>query len=194
MSTPIDADALIDDVQPLNFLDFISVDGDKLVTNSLKVAAAHKKRHDNVLRIIRKRIKDAGSWGVLNFEETPYIDAQSGLTQPMFTITRNGYAFLVGRLTGKLAAKHYIAYIEAFDAMERYIKNQRDGLRYQCMQKELECRDSAHRGSYHGRGLNQRKQEKPVLESELSTLQAQAQASLIPATLDNTAPVKKDAP
>jgi Rha family phage regulatory protein len=161
----------------LNFQDFIAADGEVLTTTSLQVAAVHGKRHDNVVQLIRKRLLVAGSWGLLNFKETAYADAQ-GRVQPMFEMTRDGYAFLVGKLTGRLAAQHQIAYIEAFNAMSAYIKNQRDGLRYRCMEKELECKDSLRRGSFHGRGLNQRKQEKPVLEAELSALLNEAQPSL----------------
>ncbi len=60
-----------------------------------------------------------------------------------------------------------------------YIKNQHDGLRYRCMEKELECKDSARRGSLHSKGLNQRKQEKPVLEAELEWLRGMAQPMLL---------------
>jgi Rha family phage regulatory protein len=161
----------------LNFQDFIAVDGEMLTTTSMQVAAVHGKRHDNVVQLIRKRLLVAGPWGLLNFKESSYANAQ-GKMQPMFEMTRDGYAFIVGKLSGKLAAQHQIAFIEAFNAMAAYIKNQRDGLRYRCMEKELECKDSARRGSFHGRGLNVRKQEKPVLESELSALMAQAQPSL----------------
>lgn len=165
-------------VPALNFLDFITIDGDALITDSLRVAQVHGKRHDNVMQLIRKRIADAGAWGLLNFKETPYIDPQNGQTYQMFTMTKDGYAFLVAKLTGKKAVQHQIAYIEAFNAMASYIKNQRDGLRYRCMEKELECKDSERRGSFHGRGLNQRKQEKPILEGQLADLLAQAQPNL----------------
>lgn len=162
----------------LKFQDFITPDNGQLVTDSRKVAAVHGKRHDNVIRLVRTRIAEAGEWGVLNFEETPYIGA-SGETYPMFTMTKDGYTFLVGKMTGKKAVEHQIAYIKAFNAMEAYIRNQREGLAYRCMEKELECKDSARRGSFHGKGLNQRKLEKPVLEAELSALQQLVQPSLI---------------
>lgn len=96
-----------------------------------------------------------------------------------YTLTRDGFALLAMRFTGKKALSFQVAYIQAFKAMAAYIKNQRDGLRYRCMEKELECKDSARRGSFHGKGLSQRKQEKPVLEGELSSLLAQAQPSLL---------------
>lgn len=164
-------------VPVLNFQDFISVDGEALTTDSRKVAAFHGKQHAKVLALIRQRITEAGEWGVANFGETSFIGA-NGEVYPAFSMTKNGYAFLVGRLTGKKAVEHQIAYIEAFDAMAAYLKNQRDGLRYRCMEKELECKDSFRRGSYHGKGLNQRKQEKPLLDGELASLMEQAQRPL----------------
>lgn len=162
----------------LRFQDFISADGDILVTDSRKVAAVHGKRHDHVIRMIRTRMAEAGEWGVLNFGETHYIGS-NGETYPMFTMTKDGYAFLVGKMTGKKAVEHQIAYIEAFNAMAAYIKNQREGITYRCMAKELECKGSKELGSFHGKGLNQRKLEKPILEAELQALQELAQPSLL---------------
>lgn len=94
-------------------------------------------------------------------------------------MSKDGYAFLVGKMTGKKAVEHQIAYIEAFNAMAAYIRNQREGLTYQCAVKELECIHSQDRGSFHGKGLNKRKQEKPVLETELAALKALVQPSLL---------------
>lgn len=162
----------------LAFAQFISADGDVLTTDSLKVAAVHGKRHDNVISLIRKRIAEAGEWGVLNFKETPYIGA-NGETYAMFTMTKTGYAFLAFKMTGKKAVEHQIAYITAFEAMEAYIKNQREGLQYRCIAKELECKDSFRRGSVHGKGLRQRQLEKPVLDAELAALQALVQPTLL---------------
>lgn len=162
----------------LAFSQFIAADGDRLTTDSLKVAAVHGKRHDNIVRLIRKRIAEAGKWGVLNFEETPHVGS-NGETYPMFTMTKDGYAFLVGKMTGKKAVEHQIAYIEAFNAMAAYIKNQREGLQYRCIAKELECKDSFRRGSIHGKGLRQRQLEAPKLNAELAALQALVQPSLL---------------
>ena len=162
----------------LRFQDFISADGETLVTDSRKVAAVHGKRHDNVVRMIRARVKEAGEWGVLNFKETPYIGS-NGETYSIFTMTKDGYAFLVGKMTGKKAVEHQIAYIEAFNAMAAYIKNQREGITYRCMAKELECKGSKELGSFHGKGLNQRKLEKPILEAELQALKDLVQPSLL---------------
>lgn len=165
-------------VPVLNFQDFISADGETLTTDSLKIATVHKKRHGDLLRLVRQRIEDSGEWGQRNFAYTLHIGA-NGESYPMFTMTKDGYAFLVGKMSGKLAVQHQIAFIEAFNAMAAFIKNQMNGLRYRCAAKELECADSVRRGSIHGRGLNLRKQEKPVLESELKELQALVQPSFL---------------
>lgn len=163
----------------LAFSQFIQADGDKLITDSLKVAAVHGKRHDRVIRLIRQRMTEAGEWGLLNFGEGVYFDPRNQQHHPMFTMTKDGYAFLVGRMTGKKAVEHQIAYIEAFNAMAAYIKNQREGLQYRCIAKELECKDSFRRGSIHGRGLQVRKVEKPILDAELAILQSLVQPSLL---------------
>lgn len=42
----------------LNFQDFISADGSVLTTDSRKVAAVFGKRHDHILRSIRKLLAD----------------------------------------------------------------------------------------------------------------------------------------
>jgi Rha family phage regulatory protein len=166
-------------VQPLNFLDFISAVDGRLVTDSLKVAAVHGKRHDDVLRLIRKRAKDAGGWGLRNFAEGVYFDPRNQQNHPMYTMTKDGYQFLVAKLSGAKAVEHQIAYIEAFNAMAEYVKNQRDGLRFRCMELELEDADSKRRGSHHAKGLNLRKREKRVIDPELAELKEKVQPKLV---------------
>ena len=33
-----------------------------------------EKRHDDVLRLIRSRLLNAGEWGLLNFKESSYVN------------------------------------------------------------------------------------------------------------------------
>ena len=165
-------------IAELAFSQFIQSDGDKLITDSRRVAAVHGKQHAKILKLIRQRIVEAGSWGVANFGETHYRGS-NGEAYPMFTMTQAGYQFIVGKMTGKRAVAHQIAFINAFEAMRAYIVNQREGLQYRCLAKEFECKDSARRGSYHGKGLQQRKIEKPLLEAELDALHSMAQPSLL---------------
>ena len=97
----------------------------------------------------------------------------------MWAMTKDGFVLLAMGFTGKKAFTFKVAYISAFNAMAAYIKNQRTGLTYQFLAKELECKHSAERGSFHGRGLNQRKLEKPILETELAQLHKLVQPSLL---------------
>lgn len=49
----------------LNFQEYISADGDTLLTDSRKVAFVFGKQHKDVLKAIRARLEDAGEWGEL---------------------------------------------------------------------------------------------------------------------------------
>ena len=82
-------------------------------------------------------------------------------------------------MTGNKAVIHQIAFINAFEAMRTFIANQRNGIQYRCLAKELECKDSARRGSFHGKGLQQRKMEKPLLEAEMQALHQLVQPTLL---------------
>lgn len=163
----------------LNFVDFITVDGDELMTDSLKVAAVHGKRHDNVVAMIRGRIKEAGAWGLLNFKEIEYQD-EKGRTYPMFSMTKDGYQFLVGKMTGKKAVEHQIAFIEAFNSMAAYIKNQREGLQYQYFRKELEFKNKKESVSCAAKEMRSWQDDKPKLTSEMQVLLEQMQPQLLP--------------
>jgi len=168
----------------LNFQEFITVEGDQLITNSLQISAAFGKRHTHVLRAIRALVEDLPEEDRQpNFGETVVMreNPSGGALIPsvVFTVSRDGFTLLAMQFTGKKALGFKLAYIKAFNAMAAYIKNQREGLRYRCALKELEVKDSEKRGSLHGRGLNQRKLEKPVLEAELQILQSLVQPSLL---------------
>ena len=172
----------IKQVPVLNFRDFIAADGEQLFTTSRQVATVFGKSHDNVLKAIRKLCDELPNDRLVNFDETVEMrENPSGgafIPSPSYRISRDGFTWLAMRFRGSKALAFQVAYTDAFNAMAAYIKNQRDGLRYRCMEKELECKDSARRGSVHGRGLNQRKQEKPVLQAELNALLEEVQHPL----------------
>lgn len=167
----------------LNFQDFIAAEGEVLTTTSQHVAAVFGKRHHHVLRAIRDLMEKLPTDRLTNFGETLEMRENPNggalIPSPGYCLTRTGFTLLAMRFTGKKALIFQLAYIDAFDAMAAYIKNQREGLQYRCMEKELECKDSFRRGSFHGKGLNLRKREKPLLESELKALQHLAQPSLL---------------
>ena len=166
----------------LNFQDFIAAEGEELFTESDKVAVAFGKRHGDVLKAIRDLCNQLPEDRQRNFSFTVEMRANpSGgamIPSTRCRITRDGFTWLAMRFRGSKALNFQLAYTDAFNAMASYIKNQRDGIRFRCLEKELECRDSERRGSYHGKGLNQRKQEKTVLNAELAELMLIAQRPL----------------
>jgi len=172
----------MNDLPVLNFRAFIDADGETLTTDSRKVAAAFGKRHDRVLRAIDVLMQNLhGEHRTMFGDMLIPVDIGNGAIRHdrAFTITRDGFSLLAMGFTGVKALSYKLAYIDAFNAMDAYIKNQRVGLTYQCAAKELECKNSHERGSFHGRGLNKRKQEKPIPESELAALQKLVQPSLL---------------
>lgn len=91
-------------------------------TTSLKVAEVFGKKHHNVLRDIENiKAQVSESFSQLNFESANYTDAQ-GKTRIMYLLTRDGLTLLVMGYTGKEAMKFKLAYIEAFNAMEKQLE------------------------------------------------------------------------
>ncbi|SEI41648.1 phage regulatory protein, rha family [Azotobacter beijerinckii] len=95
------------------------VDGQP-TTTSLDVAAHFGKRHDTVLRAIRT-LDCSPEFNARNFAEVEYLDAK-GEQRPQYRMTRDGFTFLCMGFTGKEAAKWKEAYINAFNEMERVLK------------------------------------------------------------------------
>lgn len=91
------------------------------ITTSLKVAEAFGKRHDHVLRAIAN-LECSEEFRALNFGASQYkVKTPTGGTKPlpMYTITRDGFAFLASGFTGKEAAQWKERYIAAFNELER---------------------------------------------------------------------------
>lgn len=93
----------------------------KLLTSSLLVAKTFGKEHARVMRDIRELACSDG-FRLGNFADTSYNDAQ-GKTQPMYYLTRDGFTLLVMGYTGKKAMEFKEAYINAFNQMEKTLKD-----------------------------------------------------------------------
>lgn len=91
-------------------------------TTSRVVAEKFGKRHDNVLRDIEKTVADLPEgFGLLNFEETTYLDSQ-GRPQRQYQLTRDGFTLITMGFTGRAAMEWKIRFIEAFNAMEAELR------------------------------------------------------------------------
>ena len=171
-------------VPVLNFRDFIAADGEETFTDSRKVAAVFSKRHAHVLDAIRVLLSQLPpDEHEPNFRPM-LIDVPVGQGavrhDPAFLITRDGFTLLAMGFTGKKALGFKVAYIKAFNAMAAYIKNQREGLQYQFLAKELEFKGRKAKVSASARDLRQWRDEKPVRLDEMHVLLAQMQPSLLP--------------
>lgn len=102
---------------------FVMIKNDQPVTNSMKVAEAFGKRHDNVLRNL-KSLDCSTEFTALNFEASEYIDS-TGRVLPMYEMTKNGFIFLVMGFTGAKAAAIKEAYIAVFDQMAAALEAER---------------------------------------------------------------------
>ncbi|EIA46564.1 putative antirepressor, Rha family protein [Campylobacter coli 2553] len=81
---------------------------EQVFCTSLDVAKVFGKRHDNVLADIKL---------ILN-------DLRESRKMPIYNLTRDGFSLLAMGFTGKKALRFKIAFINAFNEMERIIKNQ----------------------------------------------------------------------
>lgn len=102
--------------------DLVIMRNKKAVTTSLKVAESFQKAHRDVMRAIRNFT--AQNCAVKNmFVESTYIN-QRGQEHPMFYMNRDGFSLLVMGFTGNKALQFKLQYIEEFNKMEEFIKEQ----------------------------------------------------------------------
>ena len=113
-------------------------------TTSLKVAEVFHKRHGDVIRSISGILSQVPEiFGKRNFALSEYAQ-KNNLGEkrlPMYTMTRDGFTLLVMGYTGKEAMKFKLAYIDAFNEMERQLKKQQptDGLLSPDLRAELKA-------------------------------------------------------
>ncbi|EAL7895565.1 phage regulatory protein [Campylobacter coli] len=109
---------------------------EQVFCTSLDVAKVFGKRHDHVLRDIENILNDLREIGtsndLLNFGEVVRISKTTNpkngklvsRKMPIYNLTRDGFSLLAMGFTGKKALQFKIAFINAFNEMERIIKNQ----------------------------------------------------------------------
>jgi Rha family phage regulatory protein len=84
------------------------------------VAQKFNKRHTHVLESIKKLIDSAEKLAQL-FASSSYVD-ESGKSNPMYIMNRDGFSLLVMGFTGKDALNFKLEFIEAFNLMEKKLK------------------------------------------------------------------------
>lgn len=94
----------------------------KVVTTSLKVAEIFEKEHRDVMKSIRNLT--AQNFAVKKmFVEDSYLNSRNQ-QQPMYYMNRDGFTLLAMGFTGSKAMEFKLKYIEAFNKMEKQIKEE----------------------------------------------------------------------
>jgi len=121
MANPVNISALISSANPAVEI----IDG-KPTTTSLEVARVFGKRHDDVLKAIRKLLSDLSGDHLRNFAETVITrENPSGgapIASKAYHLTRDGLTLLAMGFTGKKARAFQVAYIDAFNRMEQELQ------------------------------------------------------------------------
>ena len=111
--------------------DLVTIVNDMPVTTSLKIAEVFGKEHSKVIRSIETAIKNSQMASVSQtpflasaFQKAEYQSEEGGRSYTMYYLNRNGLSFIVMGFTGEKAATWKWRYIEEFDRMERYIREQ----------------------------------------------------------------------
>jgi len=101
--------------------DLVEIHDDKILTNSLIIAAKFGKKHQHILRDIRE-LECSSDFNASNFGAVDYLDGK-GERRPMYEISRDGAMFLIMGFTGKEAARWKEKFIAAFNAAARQISH-----------------------------------------------------------------------
>jgi len=109
-------------VETINTDTLVIVSNDQPTTTSLKIAEYFGKLHKDILRKI-ETLETSQDFTERNFTPSSYID-NSGKSNPMYQITKDGFTLLTMGFTGAKALKFKVDYINAFNKMEQILKNQ----------------------------------------------------------------------
>lgn len=106
--------------------DLVIMKDQQAVTSSLQVAEVFGKNHKHVLDAIQNKIDSAENSAQYDsmFAQGEYKD-KSGKRNKMYYMNRDGFTFIAFGFTGKKADEFKLKYIEAFNNMEKAIKEER---------------------------------------------------------------------
>ena len=102
--------------------ELVEIKKDMAVCSSLDVAEKFHKRHDHVLRDIKKLLEGLPKNGETYFQESAKQNEQNGETYPIYYMNRDGFSLLAMGFNGKRALEWKVKYIGAFNKMESMLK------------------------------------------------------------------------
>lgn len=103
-------------------MDLVEIKNNQVVVSSRRVAEHFSKYHKHVLESIREILSEENSANKF-FQEVSYT--YRGRVLPEYLMNRDGFSLLVMGFTGREALKWKIKYIEAFNAMEKALREKK---------------------------------------------------------------------
>lgn len=157
-------------------VEFVSLSGDKPLTDSRRVAKHFGKRHDNVLQAF-DRMECSPEFNRLNFQVVETPDRKGEMRREV-RMTKDGFMFLVMGFAGKEAARIKEAYINAFNAMHEHLQRRDTGLWKQMQALIAKEVNSQVRAAFGSSLLNKRRKEIPHFRRERERLEREIQQPL----------------
>ena len=102
--------------------DLVIMHDQQAVTTSLVLAEVFEKKHQHVMEAIRKLTVENSTVKKM-FVEDSYLNSRNQ-QQPMFYMNRDGFTLLAMGFTGSKAMEFKLKYIDAFNKMEKQIKEE----------------------------------------------------------------------
>ena len=100
----------------------VKVENNQIVTDSRTVAESFEKRHDHVLRGIENLKVSLPNFGEMFFQTEMPDSSGRGRMYKTYLMNRDGFTLLAMGFTGSRAMQWKVRYIEAFNEMERELK------------------------------------------------------------------------
>lgn len=162
-------------------IELVTLAGDQLVTDTMRVAQHFGKQHRHVLRAV-DNLDCSQEFRVRNFGQTvAYRPNPSGgkpISGRVIQMTKDGFMFLAMGFTGHEAALIKEAYIAAFNSMAEQLERRDLSMLSKLLDYEVRQRDSSFRAKFGSGLMNKRRRELPALRQEERELRAVAQAPL----------------
>lgn len=138
----------------------VRLHGDTPTTTSLIIAEKFGKRHQDVMRAVRRILAHPGysECNGCNFALVTYHDGK-GEQRPYYEITRDGFTLLAMSFTGHAAMAFKLRFIDAFNRLEREVLERVPQLEAECdaLRQALLSREPrwSAMARYHQMGLMQ---------------------------------------
>lgn len=164
-------------ITQFKFENMVTLQGNQVMTTSLKIAKYFGRKHKTILRAIRN-LNCSKKFNERNFVPVNYID-EKGEAREMYNLTKDGCIFLIMGFTGEKAAQIKEAYIDAFNWMAEQLHKMQNSYMKQRNDLMLEYMKEKDIASLSGRLLRKWQDKKPTYQSRMKELEEQGQIKLL---------------